>query len=476
MSRAIHFAVVAAVNRGKSSIVSTLAENDTVRIAPTPGTTREARSYPVVVDGETLFVLTDTPGFERARELLAWIERVRTPESSPALALERFLEAHRDDPGFRAECELLAPIMQGAAILYVVDGTVPFRDHMRAEMEILRWAAPLRVALINRHGPPAYLEGWRRELRAHFQMVRDFDAQRVGFRERMGLLRGLREVNDGHWRESLDRIIEALELDWARRGRRSARIIADLVAEALVHALRAPIPQGDDPEGHRARLNRRFHDDLRGLEERSRAKIETLYKHQALPHPERVERPAWEQDLFDPARWGPLGLAPRQLVALGATLGAVTGGAVDVAVGGASFMLGAVLGAAVGAGGALWRSGQPLASVEGLRGLVRGDRLLRIGPHPNPNFPFVLLDANLLHWMAIRERAHADRSALFLKTEGEKDGPSSTLSAEDRKAFSKCFAQIRKGAPHMEPSVRGALAERVEGLMEAVDQKLSPPK
>ncbi|MAE69851.1 MAG: GTP-binding protein [Gemmatimonadetes bacterium] len=463
MSPPIHFAVVAAVNRGKSSIVSTLAENDSIRISPSPGTTREARSYPVVVDDETLFVLTDTPGFERARELLAWIERERGPEGSPGSVLERFVREHRDDSGFRAECELLAPILGGAAVLYVVDGAVPFRDHMRAEMEILRWAAPLRVALINRRGE--HLEGWKGELRAHFQMVREFDAQRVGFGERIGLLRGLREVNEGHWREGLQRIVEALELDWKRRRRRSARIIADLVAKSIVHGLRVPIPSGDDPEDHQARLTKRFHDDLRKLEEKARVEIEALYKHARLEHAEAADRPVWEEDLFDPARWEPLGLAPRQLLALGATLGAVTGGAVDVAVGGASFMLGAVLGAAMGAGGALWRSGQPIASVEGLRGLVRGDRLLRIGPHPNPNFPFVLLDANLLHWTAIRERAHAERSTLVLERAGEKEGPSSALGAGERKALSKCFAGVRKRAPRVDPSARDLLAEKVEGLM-----------
>ena len=35
------FAVVGAVNHGKSSVVSTLAENDQVRISPFPGETTE---------------------------------------------------------------------------------------------------------------------------------------------------------------------------------------------------------------------------------------------------------------------------------------------------------------------------------------------------------------------------------------------------------------------------------------------------
>ena len=66
MSEVPRFAVVGRVNKGKSSIVSTLAEDDSVRIDARPGTTTEVREFPVRVDGRTLFVLVDTPGFEDA--------------------------------------------------------------------------------------------------------------------------------------------------------------------------------------------------------------------------------------------------------------------------------------------------------------------------------------------------------------------------------------------------------------------------
>ncbi|HEY6100302.1 MAG TPA: GTPase, partial [Anaeromyxobacter sp.] len=73
MSEVPRFAVVGRVNKGKSSIVATLAEDDSVRIDPRPGTTTEVREYPVRVDGRTLFVLVDTPGFEDAPRALAWL-------------------------------------------------------------------------------------------------------------------------------------------------------------------------------------------------------------------------------------------------------------------------------------------------------------------------------------------------------------------------------------------------------------------
>ena len=78
-------AVVGRVNKGKSSIVSTLAEDDSVRVDPRPGTTVEVREYPVRVDGEPLFVLVDTPGFEDAPRALAWL-RARERRTRPRTA------------------------------------------------------------------------------------------------------------------------------------------------------------------------------------------------------------------------------------------------------------------------------------------------------------------------------------------------------------------------------------------------------
>src|SRR5690606_40574677 len=51
------FAIVGHPNKGKSSIVATLAEDDTVAISPEPGTTTRAQAYPMRLDGEILYEL-----------------------------------------------------------------------------------------------------------------------------------------------------------------------------------------------------------------------------------------------------------------------------------------------------------------------------------------------------------------------------------------------------------------------------------
>jgi small GTP-binding protein len=104
------FAIVGRANKGKSSIVATLAEDDSVAIAPRPGTTTECREYPVRVDGEVLFKFVDTPGFEEAPRVLEWLRRRETSAASrPALVAE-FVRAFEGTGDLVEERALLAPI------------------------------------------------------------------------------------------------------------------------------------------------------------------------------------------------------------------------------------------------------------------------------------------------------------------------------------------------------------------------------
>ena len=67
------FAIVGAVNHGKSSVVSTLAENDQVRISSMPGETVACQRFWL----RDLFAFYDTPGFQNAIEALRELSRLR---------------------------------------------------------------------------------------------------------------------------------------------------------------------------------------------------------------------------------------------------------------------------------------------------------------------------------------------------------------------------------------------------------------
>src|SRR5690606_11957379 len=189
------FAIVGHPNKGKSSIVATLAEDDDVAISPRPGTTTRARAFPMRLDGETLYELVDTPGFQRAREVLGWLETHDRGAGRRAEVVGDFLRTHADDPRFHDERELLRPIVGGAGILYVVDGSRPYGRQYEAEMEILRWTGRPRMALINLIAAGDHVEEWRAALSQYFSLVRVFDAMRADFSKRIELLRAFGAID-----------------------------------------------------------------------------------------------------------------------------------------------------------------------------------------------------------------------------------------------------------------------------------------
>ena len=75
--------------------------------------------------------------------------RTTVARAHAAPSSREFLQAHVSDARFHDERELLRPIVEGAGILYVVDGSRPYGRQYEAEMEILRWTGRPRMALIN---------------------------------------------------------------------------------------------------------------------------------------------------------------------------------------------------------------------------------------------------------------------------------------------------------------------------------------
>jgi Domain of unknown function (DUF3482)/50S ribosome-binding GTPase len=480
VSEVPRFAVVGRVNKGKSSIVATLAEDDSVRIDPRPGTTTEVREYPVRVDGRTLFVLVDTPGFEDAPRALAWLRGREVSAAERPARVEELVRAHEGTGEFVEERRLLAPILAGASVLYVVDGTKPFRPNYEAEMEILRWTGRPGMALVNRIGEGDHGDEWHRALGQYFRIVRDFDAFAVTFEERLHLLEVFRALRP-EWRGAVGEALAALLSQRRRRRAEAAAEVADLLADALTHVEEVSVTDEGALAAERDRLERSFHDALRRREARARRRVEALYGHAVAVFEEAaLARPVLEQDLFAEETWRVPGLSPGQLVAASALAGATAGGVLDAAVGGASFLAGTVLGGALGGGAAALSVGRRFARVRpagaaGLPGLLRDarrlvskDRRFRIGPHAGPNFPWVLLDRALLHHAAVARHTHARRGTVALP-EGARAGVAADLGADERRELEASFRRLRRAAPDAPRAVRDALERTLARILARID-------
>jgi GTPase Era involved in 16S rRNA processing len=458
-------AVVGHANPGKSSIVSTLACDDSVRIGPLPGTTLKCRSFPMTVDERTLYTLIDTPGFERPRQMLTWLRAHETTTGERRETIQQFVRTNEQSEKFHAECELLRPVLDGAAILYVVDGSKPPSSMNEAEMEILRWTGQPRMALINRIDDDDFSQQWRSVLDQYFNLVRMFDAHHADFHQRLDLLRGLRELSDD-WRGNMNEAMRWLREDRRYRTREAAAAIADMLVEMVSHTEKKYRPDDARMATLKNDLEKKYYHWLRQRESEGLNALKLVYQHNRL----KVEMPslqAVEDDLLANDTMNRLGLSKTELVAASAMGGAAVGGTIDAGVGGASFFLGTLLGGAAGAAMGYY-------GVKKLPKVVIGGNALRIGPMSNANFPWVVLDRALLALQALADRAHANRANLDLSDSRSQAGVVSDLSSDLRKEIESLFSKLRKQAvkPRVNHEALDQLRRELTNAIERAVQEL----
>ncbi len=404
------FAVVGHPNKGKSSIVSSLAMDDTIAISDTPGTTTHKRRFPLKVDGEVLYELYDTPGFQRARQALAWLKQHDVSADKRHEVVEAFIRAHQEDERFHDEIELLAPIMAGAGIIYVVDASKPYGEEYEAEMEILRWTGQPSMALINQIGESDYSAEWRRALGNYFQIVRSFDPMHLSLEQHLKVLESMAQLRE-EWTAQVKRSIALFESYHARLIERSATVITKLLYHALSHVERYVLGEDEVQASQKQALEMQYKGRLRRFEEESQQRIEQIWNHRNLKKEER-ELTFEGIDLFSEESASLFGLTRKEMLLTATGTGAATGAGIDLMLGGSSFMLGTGIGAIAGGIGALFAFDK-LSQIR-LLGQTLGSRYLEMGPMENRNFPYILLGRILYHTTRIATLSHAYRGEVDL--------------------------------------------------------------
>jgi len=402
------FAVVGHPNQGKSSLVSTLTQDDHIAVSPISGTTRDAHRYQLVLDQTVLYQLIDTPGFQRARQVISWCEQHSEGAAGRPNALRRFVSEHWNDPKYADDCALLTPVLAGAGIVYVVDTSQPFDAAFEAELTLLSWTAQPRLALLNPMRETENEAHWTIALQQYFSLVRSFNPLQAPFEQHLGLLRGMAEIHTP-WRNGLLRSVEALSEQREQRHLQSAQAILLYLQKVMQHKLQLPLA-GPRDELKRQGLTQ-FNRDIQRQEQQLQKNLAQRYGHRHLDWSGEWQRLATD-DLMDAHEWRAWGLSRSRLASLSAAAGALSGLVVDAAVGGASLLLGATVGGTLGglAGGFAGRD--PL-SFEVLS-RVPGYEQWQLGPVSNLEFALALAGRSLRIWYQLRCRNHARRDALTI--------------------------------------------------------------
>ncbi len=447
MSRNSHaaFAVVGHPNKGKSSIVATLSHNDNIEISSRSGTTTEAASYQIET-AHGRYELIDTPGFQRPVKVLQWLKQHSSSASDRARTVAAFIDDPENQHKFPDEIALLRPIVEGSAILYVVDGSRPYGSEYEAEMEILRWTGRPSMALINPIENADYILEWESALAQYFKSVRVFNPMKADFEKQVELLQTFSHLNPD-WAPLLNAITRDLKDKRLQQQRDSAIILARLVDDLCQYQQCQKVLTRNQAKQVQPLLEEQYKQWMKQREEKAVAELLANYAHfQTQINLDQFDLPP---DLFDCDEWFAWGLNKKQLLSAAALAGAVSGAAADLAVAGHSLMIGAIGGGLIGAGSA-WFGADKLVEIK-LKGLPLGGYNASIGPIKNRNFPYVVIGRFIHLYRQIAELNHANRQALNFQARDfqatDFQDKVDTLKKSDQKSLHKACEQLVKQKP-----------------------------
>ncbi len=348
-ARLIEIAVVGHTNVGKTSLLRTLARQQSFgEVSDRPGTTRHVERIDLRVDGAPAVRFYDTPGLEDAVALQHYLQSLPGSFDNPVERVRAFLAGPEAHAAFEQEAKVLRKTLEADAAIYVIDCRQELLPKYRSEIAILcACARPVMPVLNFMAAAGDRVQAWR-ELLAGFNLhiVMEFDAVApfVGAEGQLfhDLSVLLRERQD-----ELQAVVGYL----ARQGRERRAAAITLAARLLVHAAAQRVAVSSTTlqslEDRRADAMQTLR---RGLAEGMQACVQAvLGVYGFRPGDADVQMASWtsgrwENDLFNPEL---LQDAGRKL-GTGAAVGAAVGFAADVALAGMSLGAATALGAAVG--------------------------------------------------------------------------------------------------------------------------------
>ena len=112
MNNHLKIAIIGDPNKGKSSLVSTLAYDDNVKVSSKSGETSLSKSFPLRIDDEIIYELYDTPGFDNYEVLLDFIDDNEDKYSDFNALLEAFIKEYKNDNDFKKDIEIYKVLLQ----------------------------------------------------------------------------------------------------------------------------------------------------------------------------------------------------------------------------------------------------------------------------------------------------------------------------------------------------------------------------
>jgi hypothetical protein len=405
----LNIAVVGHTNVGKTSLIRTLTRRGSFGdVSSSPGTTRHVESQVLMVNGQKIVRLLDTPGFEDSIGLFDAIEYL--DDGREKLGTDRltlFLNSKEASISFSQETKVIRQLLECDVVFYVIDAREPVLGKYQDELRIISLAAKPVFPLLNFVASEnSRVDQWiklLKELNLHTSI--QFDSVAYDFFAEQQLYKKMQTMLANSWHQPLESLINhRLESSLALLIA-AANCVATLLIESA--AYRQVITKNNALSSSSDQLQQA----IRKKENKATLDLLTLFQFQPddygadlLP----VSENRWKLDLFDPETLKQFGVKATSTAAKGAAIGL----GVDMAVGGVSLGAAAALGALFGG---IWQTGKQFGR-EAIA-YVSGERYLCV----EDNTLLLIWRRNTALALALRHRGHAAQTQIVVKKPQSKE-------------------------------------------------------
>lgn len=346
------FSVTGAPNKGKSSVVKAITNDEKIDVSEHAGTTQQSKSYPMIIQGEHRFTIWDTPGFEDAQGAIEILEDMQqaSPDASKISLIKEFLASCAKDDTLQYEAQILHSWIPFSGIIFVADCSKPYSESEYLwELRLIEWSELPSIGILNPVEGEAHKEEWAQALKSRGMATKVFNPVMSNFEQRIEIFEVLGNLHSG-WKKEIEGVIHAQRQDRAEALYDAAQEIRMALLQLYSQSFFVWADSLKDEEQHRAAIAEKVKKKTTAQLEDTHKKLKKRFNLRAdLSFDASLKNAVDESELFEDVNFHRY-FSPKQQAIIYGLLGGGIGAGVDVALGGLTFgvfttMLGSVGGA-----------------------------------------------------------------------------------------------------------------------------------
>jgi GTPase Era involved in 16S rRNA processing len=228
------FAVIGKPNNGKSSLISALTFKDEIGVSAETGTTVVSEIYHYIYKDNILCSFFDTPGFESAKTIWAFIKK--NEERREEDILKDFISSQYSNKNLSKDIEILKAILESDFLIFMINISENVNiNTIGNQLRIIKFINKPKLVAFNKIGTKDYSNEWRKILKEYnLTTIVDINPLTANFNNTAILYEKLKKVTSTNdERKALDKVISINKEHIKINKVRSANIISKMLQEIL---------------------------------------------------------------------------------------------------------------------------------------------------------------------------------------------------------------------------------------------------